>query len=51
MKDIGFVEVYWANIPMRVQRRGHTIEETKAWARTVVQRVRARYSYEDLPLR
>lgn len=49
MKDIGFVEVYWANIPMRVQRRGHTIEETKAWARTVVQRVRARYSH-DLPL-
>jgi hypothetical protein len=51
MKDIGFVEVYWANIPRRVQRHGYTIEETKAWARTVVQRVRARYSYEDLPLR
>ncbi len=51
MKDIGFVEVYWANIPRRVQRHGYTIEETKAWAHTVVQRVRARYSYEDLPLR
>ena len=37
--------------PRRVQRRGYMIEETKAWARTVVQRVRARYSYEDLPLR
>jgi hypothetical protein len=49
MKDIGFVEVYWANIPRRVQRRGYKIEETKAWARTVVQRVRARYSH-DLPL-
>ena len=47
MEDIGFVEVYWADIPRRVQRRGYTIEETKAWARTVVQRVRARYS-EDL---
>jgi hypothetical protein len=46
-EDIGFVEVYWADIPRRVQRRGYTIEETKAWARTVVQRVRARYS-DDL---
>ena len=49
MEDIGFLEVYWANIPRRVQRRGHRIEETKAWARTVVQRVRARY-LNDLPL-
>jgi hypothetical protein len=45
--DMGFVEVYWADIPRRVQRRGYTIEETKAWARTVVERVRARYA-EDL---
>jgi hypothetical protein len=45
--DIGFVEVYWADIPRRVQRRGYTIEETKAWARTVVERLRARYT-EDL---
>jgi hypothetical protein len=47
MADIGFVEVYWADIPRRVQRRGYTIEETKAWARTVVERVRARYE-DDL---
>jgi len=45
--DFGFVEVYWADIPRRLQRRGYTIEETKSWARTVVQRVRARYE-EDL---
>ncbi len=45
--DIGFVEIYWADIPRRVQRRGYTIEETKAWARTVVERVRARYA-DDL---
>jgi hypothetical protein len=31
--DIGFVELYWADIPRRIQRRGYTIEETKAWAR------------------
>lgn len=45
--EMGFVEVYWADIPRRVQHRGYTIEETKAWARTVVERVRARYA-EDL---
>jgi hypothetical protein len=42
--NIGFIEAYWADIPRRIQRRGYTIEETKAWARTVVERVRARYS-------
>jgi hypothetical protein len=42
MGDIGFVEIYWADIPRRVQRRGYTIEETKAWARTIVARVRSR---------
>jgi len=46
MEDIGFVEVYWADIPRRVQRRGYTIEETKARARTVTQRVRARYGQD-----
>src|SRR5215471_3379387 len=50
MEDIGFLEVYWANIPRRVQRHGYRIEETKAWARTVVQRVQARY-LDDLPLK
>src|SRR5690242_223687 len=45
--DVGFVEIYWADIPRRVPPRGYTIEETKAWARTVVERVRARYA-EDL---
>jgi hypothetical protein len=31
--DIGFAEVYWADIPRRVQRRGYTIEETKVFVR------------------
>jgi hypothetical protein len=43
---IGFIEAYWAEIPRRVQRRGYTIEETKAWARTVVARVQSRYEPE-----
>lgn len=46
MSDIGFVEAYWADIPRRVQRRGYTIEGTKAWARTVVERVQAQYEDE-----
>ena len=46
LRRIGFIEAYWANIPRRVQRRGYTIEETKAWARTVVARVQSRYEPE-----
>ena len=42
LEDIGFVEVYWADLPRDLQKEGHTIEESKAWARTVVERVRAR---------
>ena len=43
LAGIGFVEAYWADIPRRVQRQGYTIQESKAWARTIVERVRARY--------
>ncbi len=43
LASIGFVEAYWADIPRRVQRRGYIIQESKAWARTIVERVRARY--------
>jgi hypothetical protein len=41
--ETSFVEIYWADIPRKVQQEGYTIEETKAWARTVVARLRARY--------
>ncbi len=41
--DIGFAEAYWADIPRAIQTAGYTLEESKAWARTVVERVRARY--------
>jgi hypothetical protein len=43
LSTIGFVEVYWADIPRKAQTEGYIIEETKAWARTVVERVRARF--------
>lgn len=44
--DLGgtaFVEVYWADIPRKVQKEGYVIEESKAWARTLVERIRARF--------
>jgi hypothetical protein len=43
LDTIAFVELYWADIPRKVQTEGYRIEETKAWARTVVERLRARY--------
>ncbi len=39
----GFTEVFWADIPQQVVEEGRTMEETKAWARTVVARARAIY--------
>lgn len=38
---LGLAEVYWANIPREANKDKDTLEEAKAWARTVVQRVRA----------
>jgi hypothetical protein len=36
----GFAEVFWADIPERAAESNNTTEETKAWAQTVVERVR-----------
>ena len=41
LSSIGFAEVFWADIPEQVVKQGDTLEETKAWARTVVARARA----------
>jgi hypothetical protein len=38
---LGLAEVYWADIPRKANADKDTLEETKAWARTVVQRVQA----------
>jgi hypothetical protein len=43
LSAIGFLEVYWADIPRAAQTEGYIIEETKAWARSIVERVRARF--------
>jgi len=44
---IGFAEVYWADIPRRLEREGYTLQETKAWALTVVNRVRVLAAQRD----
>ena len=41
LASIGFAEVFWADIPQKVAREGRTLDETKAWARTVVARAHA----------
>ncbi|MEJ7873437.1 MAG: hypothetical protein WKF67_14360, partial [Rubrobacteraceae bacterium] len=38
-----FAEVYWAEFPRMVVENKHTLEETKQWARTLVERLRMRW--------
>jgi hypothetical protein len=40
--ELAFTEVYWAGIPRKVVKDGHTLEEAKLWARTVVERLQIR---------
>ncbi|MEK6286503.1 MAG: hypothetical protein AABO57_12240 [Acidobacteriota bacterium] len=42
IRHIGFAEVYWADIPRAPVKEGHTIEESKKWARTIVDRLHFR---------
>jgi hypothetical protein len=41
-KDLGFAEVYWADIPQSLVKKGNTLEESKIWAKTIVERLRLR---------
>lgn len=41
-QDVGLSEIYWANIPREVQEEGHTLEESKKWAASLVGRLRMR---------
>jgi len=38
-----FAEVYWAKIPRTAVDDKHTVEESKKWARTIVERLRLRW--------
>lgn len=49
LASIGFAEVFWADIPQQVVNEGSTLEETKAWARTVVARAQALWMRADRP--
>ncbi|SFM58137.1 hypothetical protein [Rugamonas rubra] len=43
LDKIGFAEVFWADIPKKVDKDSDTLEEIKAWGRTVVSRAEAAY--------
>jgi len=49
LASTGFAEVFWADIPEQVVKEGSTLEETKAWARTVVARAQALWMHAGRP--
>jgi hypothetical protein len=44
LAKVGFAEVFWADIPRQVVKTEDTLEETKAWGKTVVSRAQAAYN-------
>lgn len=46
--SIGFTEVYWANIARDPAKEGYQLEETKGWAKTIVERIRSTYTSSGL---
>lgn len=44
LSAIGFTEVFWADIPTQLVRSNDTLEETKAWVRTVISRAECLYN-------
>ena len=45
-QSLAFAEVYWAKIPRALVSEQHTLEEAKAWAGTIVERLRLRWQQE-----
>jgi hypothetical protein len=45
-KTLAFAEVYWAPIARQVENEKYVLEETKKWARTLVERLRLRWWME-----
>jgi len=43
LATIGFAEVFWADIPRGIVKKEDTLEETKAWGKSVVSRAHATY--------
>lgn len=44
-----FAEVYWATIPREAAKNDYTIEEAKAWAKTIVGRLKLRCKEDGRP--
>jgi hypothetical protein len=47
LSRIGFVEVFWADIPEGIVKQNDTLEETKAWGKTIVSRAQALYESKE----
>lgn len=43
LRHLAFAEVYWAKIPRDAVADKYTLEETKKWGRTIVERLRMRW--------
>lgn len=40
--EVGFAEVYWAEVTRQIATAGYTLEESKRWGRTIVRRIQKR---------
>lgn len=40
--DVGFTEIHWADIARQVETKGYRLEDTRHWARTLIERIRHR---------
>jgi hypothetical protein len=40
-RQLYFAEAYWADVPRERVAKGHTLEEAKKWARTIVERLQS----------
>ncbi len=40
LADMGFAEIYWADLAREIETAGYTLQETKEWCRSVVSRIR-----------
>ncbi len=47
-QNIAFAEVYWADIPRIPVKDGYTLEESRKWARTIVDRVRLQQQKKEM---
>ena len=49
LSELGFAEVYWADIPRKVANEKYLLEDTKPWVRTIVGRLHQRQIRQPPP--